>query len=206
MDLFHLKQLQNVKGLGEFIYQGKRWLFVINNSVCRVIAFETEESVSITNVTAGNTVSKFLEGRVFKKLNSQNFWAWVHSHEMCKECRGLGTCLCSDCDGTENIECNDCCGSGAGDNCLSCKGTGQFACECDNGRIRCYGCDGAEPGKIGEYVINLQLIKNLSLDFFDEISVPAADAYQPLIFRGDKVIAIVMFMRGQENFRTYQGL
>lgn len=128
----------------------------------------------------------------------------------CEECdEGRIEHDCEHCDdGKVENDCEECdCGQIEND-CKDCEGTGQVECnECDENQEQgCKLCSSEDRGKIFENVINLELIKDLSMDYFDEISIDPHSKTEPIIFRGEGLMAVIMPMRirEEEKFRVYK--
>lgn len=146
----------------------------------------------------------------------------------CKKCSGTGTVEepCEECeDGYVEEECCECEGSGrTEEECENCSyGKVENDCEeCDCGRVDCNECEDDhqqdcqacedDPSDIGEifgHKVNLALLKDLSMKFFDEVSSsPKKNSEgfveEPIIFRGKDMMAIIMPGRFEGNIRKYE--
>lgn len=114
-------------------------------------------------------------------------------------------------DGVIEDDCSNCEEGQVEDDCEHCEdGRVERDCEdCDCGSVECHTCDSDEDhtvecsdcdeekkdaGVIYNKVFDLDLIKDLSMDYFDEVS-PSSSNEEPLALRGKGVQAFIMPMR-----------
>lgn len=110
-----------------------------------------KKSVDIFNIDIWN-FPVVLTKKEFEDSKKEYVVDGTQKVEICISCSGDGRIVCSSCSGRGLVVCSSC--KGKGQNiCFSCDGKGRKKCTyCDNGKNKCYHCNGRGFTESREYV------------------------------------------------------